>query len=511
MIELINRTSQGFKEGQKWKCNHTCGTRFPKRKKLRDRLAKHSRNSTIIPYRSHSSRESHRRCSQCDNNSFEEYETMLSHSKTLDYSSGIGSKRSRSRLMRQMATYESDENDTNDTGCRRKRCSMPVRQWTTDPLDPMDDPESLSKSKAISSPMVMSNTSNAFLLRPVSRNSGKPPTEELKSPAAKAAIAAAIAEAKGGVAISTNLAVTGPARCTVKLPLTPHNATDEISMKSLGAEIHSAPNGTIATRIRRQRTTESAPTGHLLSGGVAIRHLPRQHSNASAYSMANPSTFSHQGITLVRGASCSLVDIPTYLGPALHTSTGVVEVSVPPGKAAVTNGNFNNVLDQPRPARPRLQLDLTKKSNQKTMKTAKTTRKTKWTILCVGLTLLTMCVTLVGTMLSIGSQYQEMMVHRKWEQEMGSSPGSGHNKTSTVKLLMKNTVGKTSTMSPLLSILKISKEESKEDQEFVVIDTPKNINRQTKKPIQNRYFRPATTSVATTRRRIHSKILLKTF
>ena len=145
-------------------------------------------------------------------------------------------------------------------------------------------------------------------------------------------------------------------------------------------------------------------------------------------------------------------------GPALHTSTGVVEVSVPPGKAAVTNGNFNNVLDQPRPARPRLQLDLTKKSNQKTMKTAKTTRKTKWTILCVGLTLLTMCVTLVGTMLSIGSQYQEMMVHRKWEQEMGSSPGSGHNKTSTVKLLMKNTVGKTSTMSPLLSILKISKE-----------------------------------------------------
>ena len=145
------------------------------------------------------------------------------------------------------------------------------------------------------------------------------------------------------------------------------------------------------------------------------------------------------------------------------------------------------------------------------MKTAKTTRKTKWTILCVGLTLLTMCVTLVGTMLSIGSQYQEMMVHRKWEQEMGSSPGSGHNKTSTVKLLMKNTVGRTSTMSPLLSILKISKEESKEDQEFVVIDTPKNINRQTKKPIQNRYFRPATTSVATTRRRIHSKILLKTF
>ena len=115
-------------------------------------------------------------------------------------------------------------------------------------------------------------------------------------------------------------------------------------MTSLGAEIHSAPNGTIATRIRRQRTTESAPTGHLLSGGVAIRHLPRQHSNASAYSMANPSTFSHQGITLVRGASCSLVDIPTYLGPALHTSTGVVEVNVPPGKVAVTNGNFNNVL-----------------------------------------------------------------------------------------------------------------------------------------------------------------------
>ena len=34
------------------------------------------------------------------------------------------------------------------------------------------------------------------------------------------------------------------------------------------------------------------------------------------------STLRHQGITLVRGASCSLVDIPTYLGPSHNVELG---------------------------------------------------------------------------------------------------------------------------------------------------------------------------------------------
>ena len=327
------------------------------------------------------------------------------------------------------------------------------RQWTTaDPMsDPMNDPLGQSKSRAVSSPMVMSNNSNAFLLRPVSRNSYKPP-EELTSPAAKAAIAAAIAAAGGG-----NGSSGGRGR---KSPLAPPTSTvDQLSMTSLGAEIHSAPNGTLVSRIRRQRTTESAPTGGpLLSGGVAIRHMPRQLSNASAYSysMAVPSTFSNQGITLVRGASCSLVDIPTYLGPALHTSTGVVQMTSSPSNkmGAATNGSFAAALDK-RAGRPRLQLDLTKKNNNNT-KSAKSTRKTKWTILCVGLTLLTMCVTLVGTMLSIGSQYQHQLVHRKWEQEMGdSTSGTAANGSN----MLPNNKTTTTTRSPLIPILKVSIED----------------------------------------------------
>ena len=398
---------------------------------------------------------------------------MLSHSKTMDYSSQARRNR---QLFRQMATYESEEHEEGKRKSTSGRSSM-TRQWTTaDPMsDPMNDPlDSLSKSKAVSSPMVMSNNSNAFLLRPVSRNSYKPP-EELTSPAAKAAIAAAIAAAGGGGAGSNG----GRGR---KSPLAPPTSTvDQLSMTSLGAEIHSAPNGTLASRIRRQRTTESAPTGGpLLSGGVAIRHMPRQLSNASAYSysMAVPSTFSNQGITLVRGASCSLVDIPTYLGPALHTSTGVVQMTSSPSNklGSATNGSFAAALDK-RAGRPRLQLDLTKKNNNN--KSAKSTRKTKWTILCVGLTLLTMCVTLVGTMLSIGSQYQHQLVHRKWEQEMGGSTSASDAASGNKSNTLPN--NKTSTtMSPLIPILKVSieddskrKGDNDKDDPFVIDDKSK--------------------------------------
>lgn len=128
---------------------------------------------------------------------------------------------------------------------------------------------------------------------------GQIESKDFESPAAKAAIAAAVAAAKMG--------------------------PKDLSMNSLGPELKSAnystSNGTIHSRvmIRKQRTTESAPTSHhflMSAGGPTLRQIPRQQSTASAYSMAIPSTYSHQGITLVRGASCSLVDIPTYLGPA---------------------------------------------------------------------------------------------------------------------------------------------------------------------------------------------------
>ena len=81
VIELINRTSQGFKEGQKWKCNHTCGTRT--RKKLRDRWSggsylynyTYNKSSTLAAEQA-PCLQCNRRCSQCDI-SFEEDDSCI--------------------------------------------------------------------------------------------------------------------------------------------------------------------------------------------------------------------------------------------------------------------------------------------------------------------------------------------------------------------------------------------------------------------------------------------------
>ncbi|QQP52114.1 Uncharacterized protein FKW44_004141, partial [Caligus rogercresseyi] len=56
-----------------------------------------------------------------------------------------------------------------------------------------------------------------------------------------------------------------------------------------------------------------------------------------------------------------------------------------------------------------------------TKKKSSSGKKTQWTVLCVSLTLLTMCVTLVGTMLSVGSQYPEMLIARRWDQLLNES------------------------------------------------------------------------------------------
>ena len=182
--------------------------------------------------------------------------------------------------------------------------------------------------------------------------------------------------------------------------------------------------------------------------------------------MAIPSTYSHQGITLVRGTSCSLVDIPTYLGPA---SVGIA------GKSGVTTTTVPISALAPRPPRPRLQLDLTKKNYS-----AKSTRKTKWTILCVGLTLLTMCVTLVGTMLSIGSQYSHENLQkigaRKWDHEFRNKSGFNNNNMlhhSTAKSNLRSTT--VTTMSPLFARLKeISKDKDEEDSPNEIIQNAVN-------------------------------------
>ena len=122
----------------------------------------------------------------------------------------------------------------------------------------------------------MSSASNTFLLRPVSRNSvskspgggvvGSNPggagggesadVLDVKSPAAKAAIAAAVAAAKGN-------GLAGPN-----------------DIHSLGPEFRPASYGHTSRGmlLRKQRTTESAPTSHLFmtaGPGGTLRHYPR--------------------------------------------------------------------------------------------------------------------------------------------------------------------------------------------------------------------------------------------
>ena len=299
MVQLINETSQSFREGKKWKCNSSCGTRSPRSSKpttFRDRLEstrqkQQSLNQCKCKLQIHNS-------SQCDSNAeVVEHNNimMLNSAKTFDNYDSQRPQRPR-QLVRQMATTteNSAENSSQcplvgmttaeDKRLRVNRGRMPSRQWTTD-ASFSENQNFLSNqhtTKANSTPVVMSSASNAFLLRPVSRNStGKTmsgqgsgsagggaggPTQtdtvnctdvlDVKSPGAKAAIAAAVAAAKGGL-----------------------GAPD---IHSLGPEFRSActtSNGTIHSRgmiLRKQRTTESAPTSHLLmSAGGTLRQYPR--------------------------------------------------------------------------------------------------------------------------------------------------------------------------------------------------------------------------------------------
>lgn len=227
--------------------------------------------------------------------------------------------------------------------------------------------------------------------------------------------------------------------------------------RALQPHLQPGPHSARRAQLRKQRTSESAPhqsgagpgaVGSNVPGfGGSSRHLPRQQSNASAYSAVIPTSYSHQGITLVRGASCSLVDIPTYLGPSAGVELGLMCDHAPnsttaaaglpptlqtkPGGSGMSHlGHSISSTDGHRSKRerPRLQLDLTRKKN------AKSARKTQWTVLCVSLTLLTLAVTLVGTMLSVGSQYQERVISRQWH-EITKNHTRGVKKKTAVTLV----------------------------------------------------------------------------
>jgi len=342
---------------------------------------------------------------------------------------------------------------------------MPSRQWTVDTCTGLKTPMQENSAAA-----ALAGGSTAYLLRPVSRNSinGKQeehtlstkklsPVERPRSPLPHRSPAAAPRERVRLGELATRSAMSSFARsmdASVSSSETggpPALATRSggrnarIYERALMPHLHYHAN---RKRLAKQKTTDSAPTtSHTTNAGQngtgggqspvtssgrdnshlssSSRYLPRQPSNASAYSAVMPTSNSYSGITLVRGASCSLVDIPTYLGPSLAAGGGVElahpvcevtsvrAVVAPVHQASISSGAKGSI--GPGPGRQRLQLDLTKRKNEAREAAKEEARKTQWTVLCVSLTLLTLAVTLVGGMLSVGSHYQEMVIARQWE------------------------------------------------------------------------------------------------
>lgn len=107
------------------------------------------------------------------------------------------------------------------------------------------------------------------------------------------------------------------------------------------------------------------------------------------------STTSSRKLTLVRGSSLSLVDLPTFLPSSVRL-----------GKLASISHLIQNIpihkqLQQRREGRAGLPM------SDKTMG-----KKSQWTVMCVALGFFSSCLILVGCMLSITSEYQDQAIAR---------------------------------------------------------------------------------------------------
>ena len=109
-------------------------------------------------------------------------------------------------------------------------------------------------------------------------------------------------------------------------------------------------------------------------------------------------------LTLVRGQSCSLVDIPTYLGSSVEL-LNVSEFNGVEARIVKAPDRLLNIKQVSRENVLRLKLEILKHRNME-----KPTRKTEWTLICIALAFLMICITLVGTMLSYTSEYQDRAV-----------------------------------------------------------------------------------------------------
>ena len=432
IVEVINRTSNGFKEGKKWKCSGSTGGggsggyhQQQKNKKIRHSHTIDERYFELSDPQGHQQQQ-----------------------KRDPAASGGGLNRGAAARGRRLVRQKVIENDDEEQqGLLSSSSSAHVvttaevtrapissnnkrfqKQWTVDTCSALKSSQHQQQHEAFG---------QAYLLRPVSRgsivsSSGAIELAEIKKVSPVGSLRGF--NNRSPVPVAGNRAIVATAADVASV------SSASITAGKINERVSNPQVVKTNRKLIKQRTSESAPqaTGGGQGGGTASgggrSRLPRQCSNASAYSAVLPgsSLGSHQGITLVRGASCSLVDIPTYLGGSqaaveLAQRCEVVACDADPTQLRATTLPSNK--------RPRLQLDLTKKNKSLNPEegddgedSKSAARKTQWTVLCVSLTLLTLSVTLVGTMLSLGSQYQDrMFAAKRWDsfRKNGTSVGIG--------------------------------------------------------------------------------------
>ena len=143
--------------------------------------------------------------------------------------------------------------------------------------------------------------------------------------------------------------------------------------------------------------------------------------------------------------------------PPKSTSAAATAVGSRPVNSSTRSRKSDCGQLQPRPsthpqqvqavADPEARLAFDQQLNRQKKKAAKSTRKAKWTVLCVSLLLLTMCVTLVGTMLSVGSQYSQQKIianSHNWTEINKNKKDKLNNKI----IFSKNGQKGTTTVSP---------------------------------------------------------------
>ena len=165
---------------------------------------------------------------------------------------------------------------------------------------------------------------------------------------------------------------------------------------------------------RRQRTVESCPVvGSAGPSRSSSRQLVKQPSAASSSSFAflQLSSPGPPKMTLVRGVSCSLVDIPTYLSSSVELASlteAPTPPPLPPSPPPALPTPTSSYLQQSKENIRRLRMEIVRSREEKI-----TPKKTQWTLICIALAFLTACVTIVGTMLSYTSDYQDRAVARQ--------------------------------------------------------------------------------------------------